>query len=206
MISKRKEFLISKRKEQAAERIHFTLLVSQYLSTFKELHPSGREEIKNILRAKTREHLLQFLSAETRCASQKGELLLQNSPHQDHRQPELEGWNILGFRKDSQSVCLSRVTSARAGGEGVGVRILEHLPVPIRIHTEGWQTLCSFKKKNICLSRDLHPNFLNLALEGGRLGLVLPALFLLTDLPREPDLLWQQPKWPEVSKEVKFGF
>lgn len=149
MISKRKEFLISKRKEQAAERIHFTLPVSQYLGTFKELHPSGREEIKNILRAKTREHLLQFLSAETHCASQKGELLLQNSPHQDHRQPELEGWNILGFRKDSQSVCLSRVTSARAGGEGVGVRILEHLPVPIRIHTEGWQTLCSFKKKHL---------------------------------------------------------
>lgn len=71
--------------------------------------------------------------------------------------------------------------------------------MPIRIHTEEWQTLCNSKKKkkktHHFLEQDSHPNFLDrLNLDEFRLGIVLPAFFVLPDLPREPHLLWQQPK------------
>lgn len=114
---------ISKRKEQAAERIQLTLLVSQYLGTFKAPHPSGREEIKTSSELKPG-------SICSKSCQQKDAVLPRKAScfsriaFTDHRQPKLVGWSILGFRKDSQSVCLSRVTSARAGGEGVGVRML----------------------------------------------------------------------------------
>lgn len=76
-----------------------------------------------------------------------------------------------------------------SGSEDIGTPPCAH-----KDSHRGVADFVQFQKKPICLSRDLHPNFLNLDLEGGKLGLVLPALFLLTDLPREPDLLWQQPK------------
>lgn len=77
--------------------------------------------------------------------------------------------------------------------------------MPIRIHTEGWQTSCDFKKQPHLLEQGLASRLSGWAefRFGGRLGLVLPALAPLTDLPRAPHLLWQ---WPKVSKEVKFGF
>lgn len=96
-------------------------------------------------------------------------------------------------------MCLSRVTSARAGGEGVGVRMLGTPPCAHKDSHRGVADFVQFQKKkkktHHFLEQDSHPNFLDrLNLDEFRLGIVLPAFFVLPDLPREPHLLWQQPK------------